>query len=211
MPLSASQRQLKSANRLFIKGDYAGALKSYNDALVDAPHSSVLHFDAGDASYQMGDFAKAEGEFQQASELAIPPALKAGAWYNRGNALFRQQRWGDAVDAYKESLRINPNDQDAKYNLGVALRAQKNPPQGQSQNKNENQKQNQKKNPSNGGSGNEKKQNQNQSPSQGNQPKPGEMTKEDVDRLLEAARSGEMKKSNQKFQKSDVPHPDEDW
>jgi Ca-activated chloride channel homolog len=200
----ASMGPLKRANRLFVKGNYAEALKAYNDALVDAPHSSVLHFNAGDAAYQTGAFENADGEFQQAAQLAQPPAIKSAAWYNRGNALFRQQRWADAIDAYKESLRINPNDADAKYNLGVALRAQKNPPKSQNQQQNQKQNQDQKQ-------GQQKKQSSGGSSSAGQQPKPGEMSREDVERLLAAARSGELKKPNQKAAKNDVPHPSEDW
>src|SRR5579864_305763 len=71
-PVQASVHQLKQANRLFEKGQYDDALKIYNDALVDKPHSSILHFNAGDAAYQMGDFPKAEKEFKEAAETGIP-------------------------------------------------------------------------------------------------------------------------------------------
>jgi len=189
----ASMSQLKEANRLFKNGHYEDALKLYNDALVDQPHSSGLHFDAGDAAYQMGDFDKARKEFEEASQSANP-LLKSAAHYNRGNALFRQNDWAGAIEAYKESLRVNPRDEDAKYNLGVAMRTQQNPPKpppksGQPEDQ-------QKKG---GGS------------SQPSSPQAGQMSKEDAERLLEAARSGELKKSNQKFPKTDTPHPDEDW
>ena len=206
VPAHASIAQLKHANRLFVKGRYDGALKAYEDALVDAPQSSILHFNAGDAAYQTGDYSKAEKEFKEASQSAIP-VLKAAAHYNLGNALFRQQRWADAVEAYKESLRVNPKDKDAKYNLMIALNAQKNPP---SKPKDQNQKQGQGSAKDKSKNGNSGKQ-QTNSENQGASAKPGEMSKEDVDRLLAAARSGEIKKSNQKFPKSDVPHPDEDW
>jgi Ca-activated chloride channel homolog len=200
---ASSTAPLKKGNRLFVKGDYADALKAYNDALVDAPNSSVLHFNAGDAAYQTGAFENADAEFQQAERLAQPPVIKAASWYNRGNALFRQQRWADAVDAYKESLRINPNDADAKYNLGVALRAQKNPPKSQNQQPNQNQNQDQKKD--------QQKQSGSSSAAEPNKPKPGEMSREDVERLLAAAKSGELKKPAQKASKNEAPHPAEDW
>lgn len=199
----ASPSQLKEGNRLFKKGRYEEALKVFNDALVDAPHSSLLHFNAGDAAYQTGDFSKAEKEFEEASQSALVP-LKAAAHYNRGNSLFRQQKWADAVEAYKECLRVNPRDENAKYNLGVALKALKNPPPSKS--------------PPAGQSSNQKDRagagQQQSSAGQGSSSSaagPGEMSREDAERLLAAAASGEMKKSNQKFSKTDVPHPDEDW
>jgi Ca-activated chloride channel family protein len=194
----AAPSELKRANRLFVDGDYERALKAYNDALVDQPHSSILHFNAGDAAYQMGDFGKAAKEFEEASQSAIP-RLKAAAQYNRGNALFRQQAWGEAVEAYKQTLRTDPGDEDAKYNLGIALRALKNPPKSQPKGGGQSPK------TPKGGGQTEPKQGQGQSsPSTG-------MSREDAERLLSAAGSGEQKKTGQKMPKGEIPHPDEDW
>ena len=41
--------------------------------------------------------------------------------------------------------------------------------------------------------------------------KPGEMSKEDAERLLSAAGAGEPKKPNAKVADPKIPHPDEDW
>ncbi len=200
----ASPAQLKQGNRLFKNGRYEDALKAYNDALIDQPNSSILHFNAGDAAYGMRDYANAEKEFAQAAQSAIP-LLKSTAHYNRGDAFFREGRLPEAIDAYKDSLRINPNDQDAKYNLSVALRAKANPPSAQPKKGGSG---NDSKKPSPGSQGNDQKK---EGQGQGDQPKPGQMSREDAERLLSAAGAGEQKKSNQKFQKPDAPHPDEDW
>jgi Ca-activated chloride channel family protein len=199
----ASSSQLKEGNRQFKNGDYDKALKMYEDALIDTPYSSILHFNAGDASFMMNELPKAEVSYTEAAKSANP-LLRGASHYNRGNALFYEGKWAEAIDAYKDSLRANPYDEDAKYNLGIALKALKNPPKpksGQGQNK-QDQKQN-----SGGRKSGEDKNQENQS----NQPKPGQMSREDAERLLAAAGAGEKKKANQKMQKGDVPHPDEDW
>jgi len=90
-----------------------------------------------------------------------------------------------------------PQDQDAKYTLGVALRAQKNPPKSARP-------------PVNPSVASPKKDGQTDQREDG-QTKPGQMSREDAERLLAAAGAGEKKKSNQRMQKGDVPHPDEDW
>jgi len=199
----ASEAQLKEGNRQFKNGHYDEALKLYEDALIDAPYSSILHFNAGDATAMKGDYSKAEVSYMEAAK-STNPILQGGSHYNRGNVLFAQGKWQEAIDAYKDSLRVNPRDQDAKYNLGIALRALKNPPKpksGQGQGKQDD------KQDKNG-----KGKDQNQQAQQGDgQPKPGQMSKEDAERLLAAAGSGEKKKSQQKMPKGDVPHPDEDW
>ncbi len=209
--LYASSSQLKEGNRQFKNGHYDKALKLYEDALIDSPYSSALHFNAGNASFMMGDFSKAEDSYMEAAKSANP-ILRGASHYNRGHAFFYQRKWAEAVEAYKEALRANPRDQDAKYNLGVALKALKNPPppqqSGQGQGK-QDQKQNsggQKQNPSAQKSGDDKKQE-----GQSNQPQPGQMSKENAEQLLAAAGAGEKKKSSQKMQKGEVPHPDEDW
>jgi Ca-activated chloride channel family protein len=197
----ASPSQLKEGNRQFKNGNYDQALQLYQDALIDTPYSSILQFNSGDALAMKGDLPKAEVAFQEAAKSANP-LLKGASHYNRGNVLFAQGQWAGAVEAYKDSLRANPRDEDAKYNLGVALRAMKNPPpqpkQGQG-------KQDQK--PGKGGG-----KDQNKSQGAGNQSKAGQMSREDAERLLEAAAAGEKKKGQQqKVPKGEVPHPDEDW
>jgi Ca-activated chloride channel homolog len=199
----AAPSQLKEANRQFKNGNYEKALKLYDDALIDSPHSPILHFNAGDAAVMMGNFGRAENEFNEAARSGIP-VLRGASHYNKGNALFVQQRYDDAIEAYKESLRANPHDEDAKYNLGVALRTKQNPPkqppksgnQGNQGNKGKNDKQDK----SDKGAG-----------KQAEQTKPGQMSKEDAERLLSAAGAGEMKKPSQKAQQEGKPQVDEDW
>jgi tetratricopeptide (TPR) repeat protein len=60
----------------------------------------------------------------EAYERAIEsgdPALASAAWYNLGNALYRRQQLEQSLEAYKQALRVNPNDADAKYNLERVL------------------------------------------------------------------------------------------
>jgi tetratricopeptide (TPR) repeat protein len=54
------------------------------------------------------------------SQANPAPTLKFKALYNAGNAAYLQQHWRPAVLAYEAALRLDPGDEDAWYNLGLA-------------------------------------------------------------------------------------------
>src|SRR5439155_12265334 len=114
------------------------------------PDDPVAHYDRGVALYQLGKFPEAQKEFLRASE-GHDAAVKADAYYNMGNSLLKQERFKDALDAYKHTLGLRPDDRRAKWNLELALRRlreqqekQKQQQQSQKQGQKQDQKQNQK-------------------------------------------------------------------
>ena len=58
--------------------------------------------------------------YQEAAESG-DPVVEAQAWYNLGNALYRRQQLQPALEAYKQALRRNPADVDAKHNLELTI------------------------------------------------------------------------------------------
>ena len=105
-----------SANAKFAAGDYQAALAAYRDLQAAMPGAPELSIDAGNALHMLGDHPRALPDYAQAIDLA-DPQLRAIAQYDRGNTLFRLDRLEDARDAYRESLRLSPNDREAKFNL----------------------------------------------------------------------------------------------
>jgi Ca-activated chloride channel family protein len=114
---------------LYQQGDYSGALQQWRQELERAPHDPVLNFNAGTAAYRMGKYDQAFENFSEA--LRSPsPALREKAYYNGGNALFKQGDWQEDIERqltnyqdakylYEQALAIDPNDEAAKKNLAL--------------------------------------------------------------------------------------------
>jgi Ca-activated chloride channel family protein len=117
---------VEEGNRLLEGGKAEEALRAYDRAAEALPDDPVVRFDRGAALYQLGKYPEAQREFQRAIEGEREGEgggrLKADATYNMGNALFKQERYKDALDAYKRVLGMRPEDRRAKWNLELALR-----------------------------------------------------------------------------------------
>ena len=119
----------REGNRLYAAGKFDDAAAKYNEALVDDPDSSRLHFNLGDAQYRQGKFAEALKAFQQIPTTDDDKARTSRVAYNAGNALYKLgaaaeggkpqealQHWGEAVAAYRRALGADPENVDAKFN-----------------------------------------------------------------------------------------------
>ena len=107
-------------------GNFEKAKADFERRLQATPQSDKLHFNAGAASYKLGDFAKAVDHFTQ-SLLSGDPKLREDSSYNLGNALVRRGEaakgneekkadWKNAIQHYSEALKIDPQNKQAEEN-----------------------------------------------------------------------------------------------
>jgi tetratricopeptide (TPR) repeat protein len=116
--------EIEAGNGALQAGKADDALVHYDKAVKKLPAEAGTHFDRGAALYALSRFDEAGEEFLRATE-AKDPALKASAFYNLGNAFFKKEKFKEAVSAYTRSLGLKPDDKQAKWNLEIALRKQK--------------------------------------------------------------------------------------
>jgi tetratricopeptide (TPR) repeat protein len=116
--------EIEAGNAALGAGKADEALGHYDQAVKKLPADPGVHFDRGAALYALSRFDEAGQEFLRATE-AKDPALKASAFYNLGNAYFKKEKFKDAVSAYTRTLGLKPGDKQAKWNLEIALRKQK--------------------------------------------------------------------------------------
>jgi Ca-activated chloride channel homolog len=122
---------LKGASSLdrYNQGDFDGALQSFREELKGDPDSPALNFNTGNAAYRLRKFDEAF-EFYAKAMVSDDPTLRQKAYYNAGNALFMEgnlaqdveqqlSSYYDARYQYHQALDLNPNDEQAKKNLGL--------------------------------------------------------------------------------------------
>jgi len=116
----------RKGERLYASGDFAASAQALDLALA-ADSTPVRAYNAGNAYYRMRRYEDAAARYRLAAARSV--TLRQPSVFNLGNALVRaaeeaperSQLLLDAVAAYEEALRLDPADQDAKWNLEIAL------------------------------------------------------------------------------------------
>ncbi len=190
-----TDRAIREGNDAYKKGDQAGAIRSYEKARTDQRGA----FNLGNAYYRQDSAADAQRTFEAATSLAKDPDAQARAFHNLGNSWMKQQKWQEAVNAYKQSLRRRPDDEDTRYNLAYAqkkLQEEQQKKKDQKQDQNQDQKQqDQKDQQQQQDQQQDQKEQQAQNQQGKDQPKqqqqPGQISEQDAQRILDALQQQE--------------------
>ncbi len=161
---------VRKGNRQYDKGNYEQSIERYTRALEAAPQNFEAAYDLGNALYKAERFDKAEQTMRAAAADTLrTDDERAEAFYNLGNAQFKQEKYREALESYKQSLRLNPADEEAKYNYAYTKRLleENEQQQDQQQDKNKDQDQQQDKDQQQGGQ--DQKQDQQDNPQQDQQ------------------------------------------
>ncbi len=203
-------RYVREGNQLYKKGKYSPADSLYRRSLENNAKSFKGEFNLGDALYKQGKFAEAADHFQNLASRKTGSDTLSRLWHNIGNCQLRQSKFEESVSSYKRSLKLNPDDEETRYNLAYAQKMlqqkkkdedKKNKNQDKNDNKDKEQNKDKKKN-----SDNKDKQKKPQEQPQ--------LSKEDMQRLLNAM-ANEEKQLQQKMQKKKAKSTqkkiDKDW
>ena len=178
---------VRQGNKQFRAGNYAEAEVSYRKAVEKNPRNAQAIFNLGNALLGQRKDSAAVSQFEQAAKLETNPIRKSQAYHNIGVVCQGQKQFAQAIEAYKESLRNNPADDETRYNLELCKRQQQqqNQDQQNQQNKdNKDQKDKDKKDQQK--QDQDKKDQQKQDQKQQQQDK-HQMSKENAEQMLNAA------------------------
>lgn len=114
---------VRKGNRDFAKERYDRSIERYTKALEAAPENFEAAYDLGGALYRTEKYEEAAKTLERiAADSTRTDQERAEAFYNLGNAQFKQEKYPEALESYKNSLRMNPADQEAKYNYAYTKR-----------------------------------------------------------------------------------------
>lgn len=221
---------LRKGNEAYFSGKSLEAARDYKNSLKEKGDYHKANFNLGDALYKtameiktgkmkspdpkMTPDSAANIVFEQAAQQfeVVAKSVSNGdtiqkAWHNYGNAKLMQKNYEDAITAYKKSLKINPKDEDTRYNLAYALTQMKK--QQNNQNKNQDNKKDQKKDQQKQEQDKQQPKNQDK---EDNQPQP-EMSKQQAEQILNALKNAEKKNQavRKKKDSGEKSKPEKDW
>lgn len=129
---------LKAAEENYDKGNYEEAENGFAEVFADKPGSTAA-YNMGNAQFKQEKYGLASQSFQDAARMAQTKEVKAKASFNLGNALIAEGLLEESIEAFKEAIRNNPQDREAKHNLLKAKEMLKQQQQEQEQQEQENQ------------------------------------------------------------------------
>ena len=178
------RQYVRQGNKLFQKGDFEHAEVAYAKAIEKNEKNPQAHYNLCNALMAQRKDSAAVVQFQAAGQLETNPLRKSQAYHNIGVVCQQNKLYGDAIEAYKQALRLNPNDDETRYNLALCKHEkQKQDQNQQNQNQNQQNKDDQQKK-DNQDKQDQKQQDQDQQKQQEQKP---QMSKENAEQLLKAA------------------------
>ena len=158
--LGQARKLIRKGNKEFDKGNYSQAELSFRQAQAVDTASGDITYNIGNSLYMQKKYDKALGGYQKSLQQTKDPARLATNLHNAGNALFKLNKYQESVEAYKKSLRLNPSDNQTRYNLALAQQKLKDQQKNNNQNNKNNKDQNKDKNKQNKNDNKDKKNDQ---------------------------------------------------
>ena len=189
-----NDRQLiREGNRLYRQKQYAQAEVLYRKAIAKKADNPQAVYNLGCALMMQQKDSAAIVQYENATKLEKNKLRQSKSWHNIGVMCQSHKMYGEAVRAYEQSLRLNPSDDETRYNLALCKQLNKNNPQ---QYKNQQDKKNEEKEDDKGQQQKKDKKDQQKE----EQPKE-QMSKDNAERLLDAAVQNE-KATQQRLKKA---------
>ena len=215
-----SKLKLNEGNQAYKNGDFNKSSSNYEKSLSEDKKNLAAFYNSGNASYMSGDFESARESFNSFISKTNNIDDKSKAHYNIGNSFLTEYAkeakekgqapssdiLKNAIKEYQQSLRFNPKDKDARYNLSYAMKLLQDQQKQEQENKDQNKDQEDKEdqdNKDNKEQDNKEKKDQDQKEKDGKD-KEKQDQKDNEDKEKENKQEQENKKQEEKDKKQNA-------
>ena len=193
MSAQTDRKEVRSGNRQFRRENYKEAEISYRKALVKDSLSFAANYNLANVLYRGEHYDEAGKILETVREAAPASEYGADYFFNAGDIALAKKDYAAAVDAFKQSLLLNPGDLQAKENYIYARKMLENRQQnggGQDNQQNQDDQQNQD-NQQNQDQQNNQDQQDSQDGRNGQQPQPVKISPQQAQQMLKAMQAKE--------------------
>lgn len=121
LPAQKINELILAGNDLYRQGKFEDAEKKYTEAVKLQPVNTTAKFNLAAVMYKLGKSENAKKMYTELATLEKDAAIRSKAWYNKGAILSKEKKLEESIEAYKNALKLNPDDQEARENLQKAL------------------------------------------------------------------------------------------
>ena len=197
----SSKKLIHDGNQKYEEKKFGDAEIDYKKSINTKENAFIGNYNLGNAYYQQGKFDQAKQQFETASELKSANKEELSkSYHNLGNTLIKNKKYEESVQAFKQALKLNPKDNDTRYNLAYAQSMlQQQQQQKQDGDKNQDKKDQKDQQKENKKQEQQKQQEQKQEQSKEeqakkeSQPRKDKISKEDAEKILQALNNDEKK------------------
>lgn len=114
------RKNIRKGNKEYKAQKYSDAASFYEKAIEENPTSNEANYNLGNTLYNQKEWDKAIEFYNNSNSAEGENSVNvSSAMHNIGNAMLRKKELNDAMEAYKMALRLNPEDDETRYNLAV--------------------------------------------------------------------------------------------
>lgn len=180
---------IRRGNRQYRDSVYEKAQVQYQKGYEKDSGSVEINYNLANSLLMQGQPKEAMRLYEKVSRVEHDKGRRHQIYHNMGVILQSQKQFAPAIEAYKEALRCDPQDDETRYNLVLCQRQLKeNPNQDKKDGDKDENKEKQKDDKKQQQQQEKEKQQQQQ---QQQQPQPNEMSRENAEQMLNAAMQNE--------------------
>ena len=127
------RNNLRKGNKEYRQEKYTEAEIAYRKSLEANAKSPEAAYNLGNSLFMQQKYQEADEQYQAAIGYENDKIKKSWSWHNTGNIYLEQavekrenpdqtydENLKKSIEAYKSALRINPKDDETRYNLALA-------------------------------------------------------------------------------------------